>query len=227
MATRFRHVTLPPGPVTMRRRQSGTGGAATDEFAGTGGLAVDVPVREGRPVPSSVTPVIVTHDLERPAHFYTGMVGAMEPSRTPDDGADVHLGLRVGDSELGLVADGSVEGTPAGRVLLSFERLSTYRGRSSSSGTRTYVPSEPFSEKAAQVFSAVIATTPAHQNHSRRHSPAVGRLLVRRVLSHPPPTWGDRASDRGNAQVGGSPRVAEDGVKAVLRQVRFACLRIL
>lgn len=125
MVTRFRHVTLAPGSATMRRRQSGTGGAATDEFAGTGGLAVDVPSERREAVPSSVTPVIVTHDLERPALLYTGMVGAMEPSRTPDDGPTFHLGLRVGDSELGLVADGSVEGAPAGRVLLSFERLST------------------------------------------------------------------------------------------------------
>ena len=32
-----------------------------------------------------------------------------------------HLGLWIGDSELGIVSDGSVTETPAGRVLLSIE----------------------------------------------------------------------------------------------------------
>ncbi len=70
---------------------------------------------------SSVTPMIVTHDLERLARFYTGVAGATETSRTPDDGPTFYLGLRIGDSELGIVGDGSVEGAPAGRVLLSIE----------------------------------------------------------------------------------------------------------
>ena len=44
-------------------------------------------VPDGRnPVSSSVTPMIVTHDLERLARFYTGVAGATETSRTPDDG---------------------------------------------------------------------------------------------------------------------------------------------
>ena len=72
-------------------------------------------------MPSSVTPMIVTHDLERLARFYTGVAGALETSRPPDDGPTFHLGLRIGDSELGIVSDGSVEGAPAGRVLLSIE----------------------------------------------------------------------------------------------------------
>ncbi len=72
-------------------------------------------------MPSSVTPMIVTHDLERLAHFYTGVAGATETSRTPDEGPTFYLVLRVGDSELGIVSDGSVEGAPAGRVLLSIE----------------------------------------------------------------------------------------------------------
>ena len=72
-------------------------------------------------MPSSVTPMIVTHDLERLARFYTGVAGATETSRTPDDGPTFYLGLRIGDSELGIVGDGSVEGAAAGRVLLSIE----------------------------------------------------------------------------------------------------------
>ncbi len=57
-------------------------------------------------MPSSVTPMIVTHDLERLAHFYTGVAGATETSRTPDEGPTFYLGLRVGDSELGILAHG-------------------------------------------------------------------------------------------------------------------------
>jgi predicted enzyme related to lactoylglutathione lyase len=76
---------------------------------------------ERKPVPSSVSPIIVTHDLERLARFYTGVVGATETRRTPDVGPTFYLGLRIGDSELGIVSDGSVAGTPAGRVVLSIE----------------------------------------------------------------------------------------------------------
>ena len=72
-------------------------------------------------MPSSVTPVVVTHDLERLARFYTEVAGATETSRTPDEGPTFYLGLRVGDSELGIVSDGSVEVSPPGRVLLSIE----------------------------------------------------------------------------------------------------------
>ena len=72
-------------------------------------------------MPSSVTPIIVTPDLERLARFYTGLTGATETGRIPDGGPTFYLGLRTGDSELGIVADGSVENAPVGRVLLSLE----------------------------------------------------------------------------------------------------------
>ena len=72
-------------------------------------------------MPSSVTPMIITHDLERLARFYTGLTGATEDSRTPAEGPTFYLGLRIGDSELGIVSDGSVAGAPAGRVVLSIE----------------------------------------------------------------------------------------------------------
>jgi predicted enzyme related to lactoylglutathione lyase len=39
----------------------------------------------------------------------------------PDEGPASYLGLQLGDSELGIVADGSVESAPRGRVLLSIE----------------------------------------------------------------------------------------------------------
>jgi predicted enzyme related to lactoylglutathione lyase len=76
---------------------------------------------ERNPVPGSISPIIVTHHLERLARFYTGVVGATETRRTPDVGPTFYLGLRIGDSELGIVSDGSVAGTHAGRVVLSIE----------------------------------------------------------------------------------------------------------
>ena len=72
-------------------------------------------------MPASVTPMIVTHDLERLARFYTGLIGATETTRVPDEGPTFYLGLQIGNFELGIVADGSVESAPVGRVLLSLE----------------------------------------------------------------------------------------------------------
>jgi len=65
--------------------------------------------------------MIVTRDLERLARFYTGLIDAEEITRVPEDGPAFYLGLRIGDSELGLVADESVDPGAPGRVLLSLE----------------------------------------------------------------------------------------------------------
>lgn len=62
-------------------------------------------------MPTSVIPMI----------FYTGVAGATEGTRTPEEGPTFYLGLRIGDAELGIVADGSIEGSPVGHVLLSLE----------------------------------------------------------------------------------------------------------
>ena len=72
-------------------------------------------------MPRSVTPMIVTHDLERLARFYTGVAGATEITRSPEEGPTFYLGLQVGDSELGIVADGTTEPAAPGRILLSLE----------------------------------------------------------------------------------------------------------
>lgn len=72
-------------------------------------------------MPSTVQPIIVTADLERLRTFYVEVAGAEETSRTPEDGPVFYSGLRVGDSDLGLVSDDSVAGAPAGKVLLSID----------------------------------------------------------------------------------------------------------
>jgi predicted enzyme related to lactoylglutathione lyase len=72
-------------------------------------------------MPSTIQPIIVTADLERTLAFYAGLLGATETERTPPEGPVFYLGLRIGDSDLGLVSDNSVAGAPAGRILLSVE----------------------------------------------------------------------------------------------------------
>jgi predicted enzyme related to lactoylglutathione lyase len=70
-------------------------------------------------MPATIQPVIMTKDLTRLLAFYTELLGATEMSRVPDDGPTFYVGLRVGNSELGLVADADGGARPAGRILLS------------------------------------------------------------------------------------------------------------
>ncbi|TFV51607.1 VOC family protein [Blastococcus sp. TF02A_35] len=72
-------------------------------------------------MPGTVQPIIVTPDLERLRAFYVGVLDATEVERFPEDGAVFYLGLRVGDSGLGLTADTTVAAGGPGRVLLSIE----------------------------------------------------------------------------------------------------------
>jgi predicted enzyme related to lactoylglutathione lyase len=72
-------------------------------------------------VSSTVRPIIVTADLDRLLAFYGQLVDAVELHRMPAEGAPFYVGVRVGDSELGLVSDDSVQaGTPQ-RMLLSID----------------------------------------------------------------------------------------------------------
>ena len=72
-------------------------------------------------MPSTVQPTIVTASLERMLAFYTGLLGATETQRVPAEGPVFYVGLRIGDSDLGLVSDEGAAGAPAGKILLSFE----------------------------------------------------------------------------------------------------------
>src|SRR6478735_9042724 len=70
---------------------------------------------------STIRPVIVTADLDRLLSFYTELLGATEVMRFPDDGPVFYVGLALGDSELGLSTDASVQPGSPGRMLLSIE----------------------------------------------------------------------------------------------------------
>jgi predicted enzyme related to lactoylglutathione lyase len=70
---------------------------------------------------TTVRPIIVTADLDRLVAFYTGVFGAQEVERAPEEGPTFYVGLRIGDSALGLVADASVETGSPQRILLSID----------------------------------------------------------------------------------------------------------
>jgi predicted enzyme related to lactoylglutathione lyase len=72
-------------------------------------------------VPSTIRPIIVTAYLDRLLGFYTGLLGAKELMRFPEDGPVFYVGLQVGDSELGVSADAAVVPGDPGRMLLSIE----------------------------------------------------------------------------------------------------------
>ncbi|WP_029432479.1 VOC family protein [Blastococcus sp. URHD0036] len=69
-------------------------------------------------MPSTVQPTLITRDVDRLLRFYVGVAGAEPTDRQPPEGPVFYQGLRIGDSDLGIVA---VDDAPAdpGRVLLS------------------------------------------------------------------------------------------------------------
>jgi predicted enzyme related to lactoylglutathione lyase len=72
-------------------------------------------------MPATIRPVIVSNDLDRLLAFYTGLLGAEENFRFPEDGPVFYVGLAFGDSELGLSSNADVQPGSPGRVLLSIE----------------------------------------------------------------------------------------------------------
>lgn len=71
---------------------------------------------------ASVQPVILTADLDPLLRFYTALLGAVESSRVPEQGGPpFYVGLRVGNAELGVVADADAKTGTAGRILLSVD----------------------------------------------------------------------------------------------------------
>ncbi|MFG2924304.1 VOC family protein [Streptomyces sp. NPDC048305] len=68
---------------------------------------------------STIQPVIVTADQDVLLGFYTKLFGAEEIFRIPAEGPAFYLGLRIGDSDLGLVAKANPGTEAASRILLS------------------------------------------------------------------------------------------------------------
>ncbi|WP_328904133.1 VOC family protein [Streptomyces sp. NBC_00441] len=68
---------------------------------------------------STIQPVILTAHQDVLAGFYTELFGAEEIFRVPAEGPVFYLGLRIGDTDLGLVAKPEVADGAAPRMLLS------------------------------------------------------------------------------------------------------------
>lgn len=71
-------------------------------------------------MPSAVQPIVLTRDLDRLVRFYVGVAGAEPTDRQPAEGPAFYQGLRIGDSDLGFVAEREAP-AESGRVLLSIE----------------------------------------------------------------------------------------------------------
>ena len=72
-------------------------------------------------MPPTIRPLIVTADLDRLLAFYTGLFGATEVTRFPDDGPAFSVTLALGDSELAFATNDDVAPGSSGRVLLSID----------------------------------------------------------------------------------------------------------
>jgi predicted enzyme related to lactoylglutathione lyase len=70
-------------------------------------------------MPATVQPVIVTPSLPLLLAFYKALFGAVEISRVPEDGSAFYVGLRIGNAELGVVADGDAHIDAPQRILLN------------------------------------------------------------------------------------------------------------
>ena len=70
-------------------------------------------------MPTTLQPVIVTSSLPLLLAFYKALLGAEEVSRVPDDGPAFYVGLRIGNAELGVVADGDARIDAPQRILLN------------------------------------------------------------------------------------------------------------
>ncbi|POX46234.1 VOC family protein [Streptomyces sp. Ru72] len=68
---------------------------------------------------STIQPVIITADQDVLLGFYTKLFGAKEIFRVPEEGPVFYLGLRIGDTDLGLVAKAHRGDREASRILLS------------------------------------------------------------------------------------------------------------
>ena len=72
-------------------------------------------------MPSTLQPIIVTAGIECLLRFYTALLDAKETERYPAEGPLFYVGLRIGDSDLGLTADEKAAAGAGGRILLSVD----------------------------------------------------------------------------------------------------------
>jgi predicted enzyme related to lactoylglutathione lyase len=69
----------------------------------------------------TVQPIISTPNLGRQRAFYQRLLGAVQTSRFPAEGPVFFVGLKLGDSELGLFNEADADLSAPSRILLSVE----------------------------------------------------------------------------------------------------------
>jgi predicted enzyme related to lactoylglutathione lyase len=104
---------------------------------------------------TSVQPIITTPNLTRLRTFYERLLGAVEVRRFPEDGPAFFVGLKVGDSELGLVNEAASDLSAPQRILLSVdvEDVNGLLDRVGAVGGRVLGPSTdmPWGQRVAHV----------------------------------------------------------------------------
>ncbi|QSB14233.1 VOC family protein [Natronosporangium hydrolyticum] len=69
----------------------------------------------------TVQPIISTPNLDRLYAFYQQLLDAVQTTRFPADGPVFFIGLKLGDSEFGLVNEADTDLSTPSRILLSIE----------------------------------------------------------------------------------------------------------
>ncbi|MPZ25902.1 MAG: extradiol dioxygenase [Micromonosporaceae bacterium] len=104
---------------------------------------------------TSIQPIISTPDLPRLRTFYERLLGAVEVRRYPDDGPIFFVGLKLGDSELGLVNEAATDLSAPQRIVLSVDvdDVDGLLDRVETAGGRVLGPSNdmPWGQRVAHV----------------------------------------------------------------------------
>ncbi|WP_196776846.1 VOC family protein [Haloechinothrix halophila] len=68
---------------------------------------------------TAIQPVLCSNDVPRLRAFYSDLFGAEQTFRMPDEGDAFFIGLRVGSSDLGIVADEQGAAAQPGRIIVT------------------------------------------------------------------------------------------------------------
>lgn len=103
----------------------------------------------------TITPVIITSNLDRLVRFYTDLFAASETMRVPDEGPVFFIGLQVGESALGLVSDSGAQDSAVHPILLSIavDDVDTHLKRVEAAGGVVHGPPNdmPWGQRVAHV----------------------------------------------------------------------------
>jgi predicted enzyme related to lactoylglutathione lyase len=107
-------------------------------------------------MPSTIQSIIVTKDLPRLLRFYTGLFDATETSRFPEDGPVFFVGLRIGDSDLGLVNEdrGATDAAQRMAISVAVDDVDALLDRVAELGGRVLAPPTdmPWGQRVVHIY---------------------------------------------------------------------------